>query len=470
MKRNNLHVGLMAFAMLLVGASCSDDDNTPSYSTGAVQNTELKSILVQRGYTFNEDGNLLLDDLAKNTTTLDLSGTQISTDALAELSMFPNLTDVDLSDNGYGPAFDFAKLPEQITGVDLTGNEIYDYDGLVETSIVNDELQANILHNLTKLYLPATAKWNVADLMPFYTENLSSGAVVDMQMVDVNGNLQAYTTLRDVPDEGLRNYLYKQFSQLFTDDKQIDISGHLDMYQAANPIIIAEYQELETVTSLEGIEYIIHNPYWTAANVNIQPLDEVALPRLVIPSTLTLLNLANVDVANGLDLSGATNVYYYSFHNIKNLVSLDLTSNLIWGQRGYDAESDQLTGSSLFVLDCPDLVEIKLPEESYGARTIELEVLPKLETFDMSNMSMITTLGIGDLSEDFDLQYPNLTEFRGGARKNQTTFACSKTTFDRDVTKEFCNKYYKDSDTKYLGGSTFLHCSKNTGYSWYRNL
>ena len=34
MKRNNLHVGLMAFAMLLIGASCSDDDNTLSHRTG----------------------------------------------------------------------------------------------------------------------------------------------------------------------------------------------------------------------------------------------------------------------------------------------------------------------------------------------------------------------------------------------------------------------------------------------------
>lgn len=34
MKRNNLHVGLMAFAMLLVGASCSDDDNTPHTARG----------------------------------------------------------------------------------------------------------------------------------------------------------------------------------------------------------------------------------------------------------------------------------------------------------------------------------------------------------------------------------------------------------------------------------------------------
>ena len=54
MKRNNLYVSLMAFAILLVGASCSDDDNTPSYSTGVVQNTELKTILVQRGYTYND--------------------------------------------------------------------------------------------------------------------------------------------------------------------------------------------------------------------------------------------------------------------------------------------------------------------------------------------------------------------------------------------------------------------------------
>lgn len=49
MKRNNLHVGLMAFAMLLIGASCSDDDN-PLIQHGCRAVTELKTILVQRGY------------------------------------------------------------------------------------------------------------------------------------------------------------------------------------------------------------------------------------------------------------------------------------------------------------------------------------------------------------------------------------------------------------------------------------
>ena len=115
----------LGLATTLGFVSCSEEEGF-TYSTNPIENTALKDILVQKGYQFDANGKLLLDDLANNTTTLDLSGTQISTDALAELSMFPNLTDVDLSDNGYGPAFDFAKLPEQITGIDLTGNEIYD--------------------------------------------------------------------------------------------------------------------------------------------------------------------------------------------------------------------------------------------------------------------------------------------------------------------------------------------------------
>lgn len=143
----------LGLATTLGFVSCSEEEGF-TYSTNPIENTALKDILVQKGYQFDANGKLLLDDLANNTTTLDLSGTQISTDALSELSILPNLKEVDLSENGYGPAFDFAKLPEQITGVDLTGNEIYDFEGLVNASVVNDEVQTTILHNLTKLYLP----------------------------------------------------------------------------------------------------------------------------------------------------------------------------------------------------------------------------------------------------------------------------------------------------------------------------
>ena len=124
----------LGLATTLGFVSCSEEEGF-TYSTNPIENTALKDILVQKGYQFDANGKLLLDDLANNTTTLDLSGTQISTDALSELSILPNLKEVDLSDNGYGPAFDFAKLPEQITGIDLTRNEIYDYDNLVSVVV-----------------------------------------------------------------------------------------------------------------------------------------------------------------------------------------------------------------------------------------------------------------------------------------------------------------------------------------------
>ena len=75
---NNLrnYLGLSALTMGLCLMSCNDD-NTPSYSQTTMKNSELKTILQQKGYQFNEQGNLLLDDLANNTTTLDLSGTKL---------------------------------------------------------------------------------------------------------------------------------------------------------------------------------------------------------------------------------------------------------------------------------------------------------------------------------------------------------------------------------------------------------
>mgnify|MGYP007045830265 FL=1 len=75
-----------------------------------------------------------------------------------------------------------------------------------------DETVTN-LHEITKLYPPETAKENIEDLVRFYRQNKEAitAGTIDMKMTDVDGNLQTYTTLRDVPDANLLTYLQTNF-------------------------------------------------------------------------------------------------------------------------------------------------------------------------------------------------------------------------------------------------------------------
>ena len=189
--------------------SCTNDNNI-DWNGVEVTNTELRTVLQQKGYTFNAEGKLVQDDKVKSTTSLDLSGTQIAN--LSGLEVLPNLAEINLSNNEYGPVFDFSALPKNITAIDLSGNKIYDFKGLVDVKMVNDEMSTTVLHPLTKFYLPETAKYNIEDLVPFH----AASAATDMQMQNANGTLQAYTTLRDIPDEYFRTYLKSKFASLFT--------------------------------------------------------------------------------------------------------------------------------------------------------------------------------------------------------------------------------------------------------------
>ena len=222
-------IGLAALALCLGFASCCPDDDAPSYSNAAVSNSELMTILKAKGYQFDENGKMLLDDKANSTTSLDLSGTKVDTAALKELSVFPNLKELNLSSNGYGETFDFSVLPAQITGIDLTNNDIYNYDNLVKVTVEEngDETVENV-HNITKLYLPEEAKYNIAQLMRFYRQNKSAidGGTMDVKMQNEDGVSEKYNTLREVPDANLRTYLKNNFSDLFNGDN-IDISKHL---------------------------------------------------------------------------------------------------------------------------------------------------------------------------------------------------------------------------------------------------
>ena len=442
---NKLYMGVAALALCLGFTACSDDEDGPSYSTATVQNTELKTILAQKGYQFNADGNLLLDELANNTTTLDLSGTNISTDALAELSILPNLTEVDLSDNGYGPAFDFSKLPEQITGVDLTGNEIYDYDNLINVEIAEngDETVTN-LHNITKLYLPKEAKDNCTDLMRFYRQNkeaIANGSI-DMKMEDEKDNLQTYTTLRDVPDGALRAYLQEMFPKMF-DGEKIDISKHFSLSEKTVGIYL--YEE-EDIANLEGVQYIVNHPEWESGTcvltVNSDKLADSELPLLKINKYVTNFQVGNnVRATHGIDFSQAEGLIHVYIAEVKGIESIDISASKTFAQRGTLDEAYMATGSTLDVYECPELKSIILPKAELKAARVFIAGLPSLETFDLTKFVMISTLELAELPTDYNLVYPNLTVFNNEWDEEKFAFTCTPEIYDLQATKDFFQKY-----------------------------
>ena len=160
-------LALPALAFLVMGLASCNKDEAINYSTKSLKNTELMDILKKRGFTFDKDGKLELNDLAEKTTALDLSGTKLKD--LNGLDVLPNLKEVKLSNNGYGPVFDFAQLPAQITRVDLTGNDIYEFKGLANT----DNVEAtgyeatDIKRHFEKLYLPEGAKYDQDQIVAF---------------------------------------------------------------------------------------------------------------------------------------------------------------------------------------------------------------------------------------------------------------------------------------------------------------
>lgn len=462
---NNLknYLGLAALMMGVVLQSCSDDD-TPSYGQTTVQNSELKTILESRGYQFNEQGNLLLDDLAINTTTLDLSGTKLAD--LSELDILPNLTDVKLSNNDYGPTFDFAGLPEQITGIDLTGNEIYDYDNLVNVVVEEngDETVTN-LREITKLYLPQTAKDNIEDLVRFYRKNKDAivNGTIDMKMEDKNGSLQTYTTLRDVPDAKLLAYLQKNFPDILSED-QIDINKRLGYDQKTKAVLVLE---TDGVKNFEGIQYIAGSPYWegTGFSLYVKDGENVAtMPKIKIGEHVMTVIIQNIE--GELDLSNATELSGFSISNNPILESVDLSHSAVWGQRATEIEGNNASGSSLTVLDCPQLKEIKLPEkEELQAYRIDIECLPMLEHFNMSSIKMLRIFMIGDLNEDYNLVYPELTIlYKEIPRLNAISFGCSQNTFDRETTRPFLDKYF--TEKREMGLISAMSCDKNEACNW----
>lgn len=404
-------IGLAALALCLGFASCSSDDDAPSYSNVAVSNSELMTILKAKGYQFDENGKMLLDDKANSTTSLDLSGTKVDTAALKELSVFPNLKELNLSSNGYGPVFHIASLPSQITGLDLQGNDIYDFDGLVTAKVENDEVKATILHEFTKLYLPASCKYNVEDLMPFYTQNEAENKTVDMQMVNDKGSLEKYNTLREIPDEYFRAYLKMKFASLFADDTHIDISKPMKNNEQGESLTLGltnQFADVNKIQSISGIECFINNPYYQPFFVSIAINNNVLFETkyLDLHSNIKGLMLNNVNTTEGINFANATSLVTLILTHNDGIKEADLSNTLISAQdvKDFDATLQNCIG----IKYCKNLETLLLPKTDKGVvNTCELIQLPKLKSVDLSSIKGLEILSLVVLP-NCSITYPNL--------------------------------------------------------------
>ena len=404
-------IGLAALALCLGFASCSSDDDAPSYSNVAVSNSELMTILKAKGYQFDENGKMLLDDKANSTTSLDLSGTKVDTAALKELSVFPNLKELNLSSNGYGPVFHIASLPSQITGLDLQGNDIYDFDGLVTAKVENDEVKATILHEFTKLYLPVSCKYNVEDLMPFYTQNEAENKTVDMQMVNDKGSLEKYNTLREIPDEYFRAYLKMKFASLFADDTHIDISKPMKNNEQGESLTLGltnQFADVNKIQSISGIECFINNPYYQPFFVSIAINNNVLFETkyLDLHSNIKGLMLNNVNTTEGINFANATSLVALTLTHNDGIKEADLSNTLISAQDIKDF--DATLQNYIAIKYCKNLETLLLPKTDKGVvNACELIQLPKLKSVDLSSINGLEALALVVLP-NCSITYPNL--------------------------------------------------------------
>lgn len=441
-------IGLAAMALCLGFASCSSDDDAPSYSNVAVSNSELMTILKAKGYQFDENGKLLLDDKANSTTSLDLSGTKVDTAALKELSVFPNLKELNLSGNGYGPVFHIASLPSQITGLDLQGNDIYDFDGLVTAKVENDEVKATILHEFTKLYLPASCKYNVEDLMPFYTQNEAENKTVDMQMVNDKGSLEKYNTLREIPDEYFRAYLKMKFASLFADDTHIDISKPMKNNEQGESITLGltnQFADVNKIQSISGIECFINNPYYQPFFVSIAINNNVLFETkyLDLHSNIKGLMLNNVNTTEGINFANATSLVALTLTHNDGIKEADLSNTLISAQDIKDF--DATLQNNIAIKYCKNLETLLLPKTDKGVvNACELIQLPKLKSVDLSSIKGLETLALVVLP-NCSITYPNL-KYTYYSESNEIVelsefdyilFAISEDVYKMESTKNF---------------------------------
>ena len=445
MKKIKTYIAFATVALGLSFSSCSENEETIDWNGIELKNTELKNVLQQKGFTFNEAGRLVQDDKVKSTTTLDLSNCNLSD--ISGLEVFPKLTDINLSDNKFTYSFDFSILPGSVTSVDLTGNEIYEYPGLVNIKTEeNGDETVTVQRKLTKLLLPEAAKYNCVEIPTYFANSKET----DMQMENAKRIPAAYTTLREVPDDNVRAILKELFPSMFKEDN-IDISKRLVVAsEKSKNISISPKKtvgsEAVEITSVEGFEYIAMNKGYEGAQISISASKSCLIPYLKLGSTFTAYITDNVSTPN-LDISNAVNLCLIQITNDAELDKLDLSNCRLLGQRDYDLETSPFNNPSIIVLHhCDKLKTFTLPKEAKMVMMLQLVNLPLLEDIDLSGLNFIGSTILGRLPKS-EIKYFDYTRWDGFGK---AAFSITEEVFQQAGTKAFLEKYHSNLYYEYI--------------------
>lgn len=456
--KNNLF-GIAAMALCLGLASCSDDDEL-QFSQAQVTNSELKTILEQNGLHFDDQGHLLLDEAANNLKALDLSGKKISD--YKELSVLPNLVELNLSNNEFGPTFDFGILPSQIKVLDLTGNEIYEVANLAD---INEQTGAVTLKlDFDKLTLPETAKYDCYELPQYF--------ITDKE-VDMKLGTKAYSNLREVPDANTLAILKASFKSLFDGDK-IDISRRLvdpkQKMAEINTLLMPDGQTSADVTSVEGVEYVAMNKGYEGGTIQLGAGKECILPYIKIGKSVSKFTTSTV-ATQIVDFSEAENITCVWFSNNTGIQEIDLSASKKLGQRSYAEENGAMKNeSTIDIINCENFKSLKLPKAAKIVNSIQVGLCPNLESLDLSGLRSLSIATFATLPK-CKISYPqydfSLRPAEGYARH---CFGISPDMWEKHPeTKEMLDKYHDGLDV----GSTMVFAQYGfdywDAYQWDKN-
>ena len=390
---------MIAVAFIALGSACkkSDSPEPPKPENGkvAIENPALVTALKEQGFTF-EGNTLVVNDKVRTTTSLNLSGKQLTD--VKGLEAFPALSEVNLSNNKFAQTFDFGTLPATVKSVNLSGNELYDFKNLATTDYSDNAQEPyKLIRSFDKLVLPATAKYNM-DVLPAYVKLAPKS---DVQMLNAQGTAEKYTTLRSVPDAIFRKILKRQYPTVFEGDK-IDISKQMTMESASLAIIISQearspaepaVDERYDVVSIEGVEYIINHPQF-AGNIILEMSEEkrYTLPYFRIAKKTELLSLHYVNTGY-INFSEAQILSDITIRYDNTIKSLDLSASKQMCQILRSRQSPFWSADKLELVGLPELESLQLPNFSQSKNPLtflsfHLESLPKLKaTLDLSEMT-----------------------------------------------------------------------------------